>query len=383
MTTEVSTLKLNIDSQMQRTEAYFQYAHQKYPEETLTAAMAASVAGTAARNSATIINGTAMNEADRAPTDIKPVVHSGLDMRSRFLCTPPVRLKCLHTASNSIMNSHLPWTLDAQPSAPTAAKIFNDTTEMLFNRPTTPQRHNQSKRTAGSESVALGMLARVLDRCHNKSDAQCRSSALAVNSSTLSNASQLIQSQLNVDVRVPSAAVTPMLLSGSPQPSSAMRTLVGSDRKTPTTASALHQYRGTLSAAKNSNGSVVGCDFLHTSPSGRFVCADIAIPTVTVDAPVVPPFPLSAATATEPAETPDNGSISPSTTVTARKIVFSPDASVGNDDDTDTNGVNLSRSARLSAVLSPDVAPFRILSGSFGEESLANVSDSVLQYSPM
>lgn len=401
MTTEVASVKLASDSQLQRTEAYFEWAQQKYPPDTITAAMAASTTGVAP-GAATTSSHASITEAGAAGDGV-PVASSTvvvqLSMRSRFLCTPPMRLKSIQNANNPIMSNHLPWTFEQQPASAASTKVLSDTTGMLFNRPTTPLRLNQSKRSgpaagnAGADNNALDMLTRVLDRCNIKADAQMRSSTLAANSSTIGAGSQLLQSPLVVGGNTRSVTATPKLLAlkeartitGSPQPT--LPTVTEAARKTPT-AFVLRQHRNTLSAANNSAGDF---DFRHTSPSGRFVFADSALPTVTVTVeeptrlpPSLPSHELHAEAAVELAVSPDassTGGNSQSSIVAARKIVFSPDGADAHTEDAAAGTGDVNRTPR--SVLQPTATPFSIMSPDFGGESLANVSDSVLQYSPM
>lgn len=405
LTTEVATVKLASDSQLQRTEAYFEWSQQKYPLDTITAAMAASAAGSAMGTAKTLCHTSvtdAGSAADGVPSASSAVV-AQLSMRNRFLYTPPMRLKSIQHANNPIMSNHLPWMIELQPASAAAAKVLSDTTGMLFNRPTTPLRLNQSKRAgpaatnAGSDNNALDMLTRLLDRCNIKADAQSRSSTLAANSSTNGAVSQLLQSPLVVGGNMRSVTATPKLLAlkevetmnFSPHPT--LSTVTSSARKTPT-AFVLRQHRRSLSSATHqAPGTSVDFDFRHTSPSGRFVFADVALPTVTVDPPPPSPSLMSRSTeqqvteaAVELAVSPDasnTGVNSQSSIVTARKIVFSPDVSDAHDTGPAAVTGDVIRTPR--PVLQPTATPFTIMSPDFGGESLANVSDSVLQYSPM
>lgn len=184
MVTDTTTLKLDCDVQLQRIEYFFDWAQRKYPFDSAELLSTSTIAATAA---------TAEMDAEPANTSMANVV-APLDMRSRFLCTPPVRTKATPASTNPIMSNHLPWTneqLQTHAAAATAAadgdkpalsdavgggNHSNKPSAFGQLRPTAAMNQSLHSRSGHAEAVigpaiasqALSILSRVRNRCIGK-----------------------------------------------------------------------------------------------------------------------------------------------------------------------------------------------------------------------
>lgn len=449
MTTEVDALKVKIDKDKRLTERYFEWAQQKYPFEYDVHQHASGRATTADDSALPSAAGT------KSATIASPTVEQQLDMRGRFLCTPPVHVKVPQSDRNAIMSSHLPWLFEENTTTDGVAvkTALPDASCRMFNKPATPMRQptglhpssslqladrqNTSLRSGGGAATfgsALDILARVRDRCDAKADNQWRSSSNAITTNASMHNTLLVSPSMEalrataVTMRTPQTqhvlqhpagttssasklATTTTTSSAQSSMSRQYSTMLPqmtaddtivvheSSITTTTTNRVIHLHTAGSGIGNGTKPSAAA--FVRTSPSGRFVLAgDLAsdasplpsshalrsLPMLGVEEHYPPSAEETVAVTsasphnTPTAQHPQPGHSSASSSdvslaVTARKIIFSPDSS---DDDSNVaaNRIEEQPAIATDALKAKRLSLHRLFAG---EESLSDISDTVLQ----
>lgn len=309
---EVSSLRLESDAQLQRLEAYFEWAQRKYP----------------------LID----NKENQSPED--------QSHHRRFINTPPIRTR--PAISNAIMSTHLPWKFEEMIVAKMQPGSSKKPNRSFVGTPSRANNSiNNSMASNQGRSNAITMLNMFRDRCttqrtrldHSASVVKTAKKQRHFASPTPSTSSTTTSSTTTFYSGLGSSRVFTEKLFESTATHSPDTIIL---RQRCETNSVIHlqpqpgnKHKLDTLASRS--------DFLSTSPSGRFILPDTSNPGRTLSAiedvtassrsdnATICDTPLSASDLTVVEASTGGSSLDSSSSnaaVTARRIVFSPEATV-------------------------------------------------------
>lgn len=339
MCSEASALKLESDAQLRRLETYFDWAQHKYP----------------------LID----NKENQSPDN--------QSYHRSFISTPPIRMR--PSNANAIMSTHLPWQFEEIAKVlPSSTKKRNHS---LLNTPNR-NNHNTSLNTSmQGRSNAITMLNMVRDRCTTRMDHQRG----RLDQTTNNNLAASLHNAMKTHKNFASPAATASKANTSSS-TSTFYTGLGASRmfteklfETSATVSPdtiILRQRCETNSVIHLQPPAFTTEFLRTSPSGRFIMPD-SHPSRLLSADSATPSieqPSSATdNTTELCNTPLSHSCAADQTVMARDSL-----STNNESSFDGSGSN---ATARKIVFSPEATIRMQIDDE--EEALFNESDTVLQ----
>lgn len=303
---ESASLKVESDAQLKRLESYFDWAQSKYP----------------------LID----NKENQSPDE-----HS---FKRCFLSTPTIRLRPTNT--NSIMSTHLPWQFDEKTAAaiqPPPGSSKKGNRSMLG----TPNRNANTSLNSSTQcrTTAMSMLNLVRDRCNNRMDQRTRLDVPTTNSYLPASLQKNMKNHINY--ASPSGTTSKASFYSDLGSSHVFTEKLFETSTTLSPDTIILRQRCETNSVIHIQSSATRSGFLRTSPSGRFIIPDSnpaqTLPATPLDAVEEPSAKLENTTIcnTPSASSSDrtilagdsNSSLDGSgANATARKIVFSPEATV-------------------------------------------------------